>query len=217
MPGLPRPVHSKLNIADKEEPMRNRNRTSGNNENRTRGNVVREPARSRTHVARSGGLQPYTRNYVDWPAGRELMSYPVDMLRRFRHDMDRFFEDFSTSVRTGDRQTLSVWTPRTEMLEREGNLVVRVELPGLQKDDVKVSVWNDHLVIEGERRQDEEMRGRGYYESEWRYGRFYREIPLPESVDADQVKAHFMNGVLEIELPQSESAKERREVPIHTS
>jgi HSP20 family protein len=93
-------------------------------------------------------------------------------------------------------------------------MVVRVELPGLKREDVKVSIQNENLVIEGERRQDEEQKGRGYYESEWIYGRFYREIPLPESVNDTDVKASFKDGVLEVELPMPENAHERREIPI---
>ena len=72
-------------------------------------------------------------------------------------------------------------------------------------------------MIEGERRQDEEQRSRGYIESEWFYGRFYREIPLPESVNDADVKANFRDGVLEVELPIPENARERREIPIEAS
>ena len=71
-------------------------------------------------------------------------------------------------------------------------------------------------MIEGERRQNNEQQGTNYYESEWMYGRFYREIPLPESVDPGDVKANFNNGVLEITLPQPQSMAERREIPIES-
>jgi len=206
--------------------MNNRRRASRNDESRVargsepqRGNGLRrghapqsENLKVRNNVGRdTERIQPSPKNTIDWPAGNELMSYPVDVLRRFRHDMDRFFGDLG-SMRIGDR--MSVWSPRTEMFDREGKMIVRMELPGLVKEDVKISVTHDSLIIEGERRRDEEKRGHGYFESEWSYGRFHREIPLPETVEASDVKATFANGVLEIDLPQPKNVRERREVPI---
>jgi HSP20 family protein len=207
--------------------MKNRRRSAGNGQTRSsmeseqrespRGassrsespRVQATPVRSATST-----MKPYsTPSTVDWPMGRELMSYPLDMLRRVRSDMDRFFEDIG-SMGSGTRHHLTVWSPKAEMFDRNGRTVVRVELPGLEKDDVKVSVWNDRLVVEGERREEDEQRGRNYYRSEWSYGRFYREIPLPETVDASDVQGSFKNGVLEIELPQSSSSRQRREVTI---
>lgn len=134
------------------------------------------------------------------PSNREMMATPFEMMRRFTDQMDRMF----TSMMPGDSQRsgMSTWTPRTEMFERDDKMVVRVELPGTDKQDVRVSVTGDALVIEGDRRQNEEQQRRGFYRSEWTYGHFHREIPLPESVDPKDVHAKFANGVLEIEMPQ---------------
>jgi HSP20 family protein len=210
-----------------EEAMKNRRRNAGNGQ--TRSSSESEPreipnrAQSRGASSRvqmtarpsTSSMKPYaTGSTLDWPLGRELMTYPIDMLRRFRTDMDRFFEDMGSVRSSGGRQSMSVWSPRAEMFDRNGHTVVRVELPGLEKDDVKVSVWNDRLIVEGERREEDEQRGRDYYQSEWSYGRFYREIPLPETIDAPEVQASFKNGVLEIELPQSSSSHQRRQVTI---
>ncbi|HET9328468.1 MAG TPA: Hsp20/alpha crystallin family protein [Candidatus Eisenbacteria bacterium] len=210
--------------------MKNRRRNAGNGQ--TRSNLEPEqqhPQNPRRSMARGtssrvqANPRPSTspmRTYsstpqtaLDWPMGRELMTYPLDMLRRFRGDVDRFFEDFG-NVRSGGRRSMNVWSPRAEMFDRNGRTVVRVELPGLERDDVKVSVWNDRLIVEGERREDDEQRGRDYYQTEWTYGRFYREISLPESVEADEVTASFKNGVLEIELPQTQSSRQRRQINI---
>jgi len=183
------------------------------NPNRSKNRGVSSRVQMTTRPATSS-MRPYsTGSTVDWPLGRELMTYPMDMLRRFRTDMDRFFEDVG-NMRSSRQQSVSVWSPRAEMFDRNGHTVVRVELPGLEKDDVKVSVWNDRLVIEGERREEDEQRGRDYYQTEWTYGRFYRELPLPEMVDSSEVQASFKNGVLEIELPQSQSARQRRPITI---
>jgi HSP20 family protein len=80
-------------------------------------------------------------------------------------------------------------------------------------EDVKVEALDDALVIQGERKFEHEEKRKGVFRSE-RYGRFYREIPLPEGASADEAKAHFKNGVLEIELPVPERKSKRREIPI---
>lgn len=144
-----------------------------------------------------------------WPSNREMMTTPFEMMRRFTDQMDRMF----TSMMPGDTQRsgMSTWAPRTEMFERDDKMVVRVELPGTDKQDVRVSVMSDALVIEGDRRQNEEQQARGFYRSEWSYGHFHREIPLPESVDAKQVRAKFDNGVLEIEMPKPQQQSNVRQ------
>src|SRR2546427_469881 len=90
------------------------------------------------------------------------------------------------------------WAPAVEMLERNGQLVVRAELPGLSPDDVRIEVSSDgSLVIEGERRSEVEAEEEGgVYRSERIYGRFSRVIALPDGVDVDRAQARFDNGVL---------------------
>jgi len=207
--------------------MKNRRRNAGNGQNRSNIEPEQQQQSPRRTMARGvssrvqGTPRPSTtpmRNYstsqaIDWPLGRELMTYPLDMLRRFRSDVDRFFEDLGT-MRTGGSQSMTMWSPRAEMFDRNGRTVVRIELPGLERDDVKVSVWNDRLIIEGERRDEDDQQRRDYYQTEWSYGRFYREISLPEQVDPSEVMANFKNGVLEIELPQSQVTRQRREIEI---
>ena len=100
--------------------------------------------------------------------------------------------------------------------ERDNNLVVRAELPGLSNDDVKVKMTDEGLVIQGERKREREEKGEGWYRSERSYGQFYRLIPLPEGVNAEQAKARFENGVLEVSIPIPESRRSRRSIPIET-
>lgn len=177
--------------------------------------------RSGRDLSRQGGeLQRGPRfPLMSWPGSREFMAYPFEMMRRFSEDVDRFFGETGSMVggRSGDRGLMSIWTPRAEMFERDNRFVVRVELPGMQKEDVRVSVLNDTLIIEGERRQNEEQQRSGWYQSEWNYGRFQREIPLPETVDPSQVNARFTNGVLEVDMPQSQQANQRQEIQIQGS
>lgn len=144
---------------------------------------------------------------------------PLGMMNRMFQEMDRFFEDFGFGrnrlvprmrdlVGEGQRGLGAPWAPQIEVSEREGRLVICADLPGLRKEDVKVEVSEDALTIRGERR--EEHQRTGY--SERFYGNFYRRIPLPEVVDADDAQARFQNGVLEVSvpLPKRESGGRRQ-------
>ena len=100
----------------------------------------------------------------------------------------------------GNRE-LASWAPPVEVRERDGNLLVSAELPGLNKDEVKVEVTNEGLVIQGERKREREEERGGIHRSERSYGAFYRLIPLPEGANIEQAKAKFENGVLEVQVP----------------
>jgi HSP20 family protein len=144
-------------------------------------------------------------------------SSPFEIMRRFSEEMDRAFEDFGLSREWGEGRTgSSVWSPAVEVFERENNLIIRAELPGLTSDDVKVEMTDGGLVIQGERKYESEEKNEGWYRSERSYGRFYRLIPLPEGVNAERAKARFENGVLEISAPLPESKRSRRSIPIET-
>lgn len=116
----------------------------------------------------------------------------------------------------GGGERPSVWSPRIEVREKDNQLLVSADLPGLTKDDVKVEITDEGLVIQGERKQEHEERRGGFYHSERNYGRFYRVIALPEDASVDQAKAQFNNGVLEVSVPIPASERKRREIPIET-
>jgi HSP20 family protein len=154
---------------------------------------------------------------------------PFSFMRRFSEEMDRLFEDFGFGrgwlapsfgrdlfPRNFGELGQSAWSPQVEMFEREGQLVLRADLPGLSKDDVKVEVTDDAVTISGERRSEHEEKREGYYRSERSYGSFYRSIPLPEGVNADDANATFGNGVLEITMqaPQRQIERNSRRLEI---
>lgn len=127
-----------------------------------------------------------------------------------RDDLDELFEE--TFGRWWPRGEGAVkedrsWVPALDLYERDGDLVARVELPGLEKEDVHVTLENQVLTIEGERKVEEEVQEDDYYCCEQRYGKFYRALSLPPGIDEHQVTASFKNGVLEVKLPRSEKAK----------
>jgi len=104
----------------------------------------------------------------------------------------------------------SMWNPHIEVFERDGKLVITADLPGTKKGDVNVELHHDHVVIQGERRQDQTVNERGFYRSERSYGSFFRSIPLPKGVDGDSAKATFEDGVLRVEMKAPEQKKARQ-------
>ena len=148
-----------------------------------------------------------------------LPSSPFTLMRRLSDEMERMFEGFGgprllpkpwRGFEVGEGR----WTPDVEVFERKGELVVRADLPGLTKDDVKVEIADSELVIQGERKEEKEQKEKGYYACEHAYGAFYRSIPLPEGVKADEAKAAFKDGVLEITMPAKLPEKHGRRLEI---
>ncbi len=150
---------------------------------------------------------------------RELWLNPFSLMRRLSEEMDRAFAS-SLGLPAWGRSFADehgTWMPAVEVFERDNNLVVQAELPGMNKEDVKVEVTDEGLAIRGERRREHEEKREGYYRSERSYGRFYRVVPLPEGVDAEKSRAQFKDGVLQVEVPLPPSAQRKhREIPIKT-
>jgi HSP20 family protein len=143
----------------------------------------------------------------------ELFSLsPFTLMRRLTEDMDRMFSGFGGGGFA--TREMGPWAPPVEIREQDGNLVVSAELPGVNKEDVKVEVTSDGLVIQGERKFEREEERGGVRRSERAYGAFYREIPLPEGAEIDKAKAQYNNGVLEIRVPISAEQRKTREIPI---
>jgi len=121
-----------------------------------------------------------------------------------RDDMDRLFDVFF-GAQTQEMEDL--WRPAIDIEENNGNLMVRAEIPGMRKEDIKVSVKEDMLTISGERKRENETKEKTFHRIERSYGQFRRMIRLPATVDADKVKATYKDGVLNVTLPKPESMK----------
>lgn len=167
------------------------------------------------HIAQQGGPTGLSRerlwdSFPSWSPA-EFFSNPFAVMRRFSDDMDRSFGRFF-----GREGGHGFWSPAIEVSQHEGQLKVHAELPGLKPEEVRVEIANDQLVIQGERKSEQEEKNKGYYRSERRYGQFYRAIPLPEGADTENAKAQFNNGVLEVTLPVAEPKSNRRQIRIES-
>jgi len=136
---------------------------------------------------------------------------PFAMFDRFADEMDRIFDEFGfgrgwLAPRFG-RGSMSRsagvenWAPQLEVAERNNELVIRADLPGMKKDDISVDVADDAVTISGERKHEHEEQRGGVVRSERSYGSFCRVVPLPQGAMADQAKASFKDGVLEVTIP----------------
>lgn len=147
-----------------------------------------------------------------------MLANPFGFMRRFGEGMEQLFDDvgFGGLMPRGFDQ-MSRWTPQIEMFEREGQLHIRADLPGMNKDDVQIEVEDDAVILRGERREERREEREGMYRTEVSYGSFYREIPLPNNVDAENASANFREGVLEITMPMSQSEGRGRRLEIQDS
>ena len=143
---------------------------------------------------------------------------PFAMMRRFMEEMEQQWAPFGAG--RGEQGIAArggtAFAPPLEIFEREGHLVVRADLPGLTKEDVQVEVTDDSLTIAGERRSEHDTQHEGLFRSERHYGTFHRHIPLPEGVDAAQVKASFQDGVLEVTMPAPRPQARGRQIEVQS-
>lgn len=143
---------------------------------------------------------------------------PLEMMRGLEDDMDRLFQQFWGGGRRLARgrgsEAAQMWVPAVEIFERGGKLHVHADLPGMKKEDVKLAVEADQLVLQGERRSSHEESDQqgGYYHTECTYGSFYRAIPLPEGVDPATADASFKDGVLDVsfDAPKKQQGQSRQ-------
>jgi HSP20 family protein len=161
------------------------------------------------------------RELIPWTRGREVTSgrrveHP---LVAFQREMDRLFEDFwrgfDLPAFGGPERIAGSVSPRIGISEKDDQIVVSAELPGLDEKDVEVTLTDNVLSIRGEKKLEKEEKERGYTYTERSYGSFERRIPLDVEVLSDKVSATFKNGVLTVTLPKSpEERKHVRHIPV---
>lgn len=135
---------------------------------------------------------------------------PLDPFTLFRSTPMRFFEDPFTAFRpflpTEETMPFTAWTPLCDIYETDKELVLKMELPEMKKEDVHVTVENNLLTVRGERKFDEKLERENFHRIERHYGEFLRTFSLPAFVDGNKIFAEFNEGLLTVTLPKNTAA-----------
>jgi HSP20 family protein len=141
---------------------------------------------------------------------------PMNELFEVEKQFSRMFDDFEkrfgfkSGLEIDSEADNAVWSPLTDIYEDNDNFKLKLDLPGIEKDDVKITFSNNQISISGERKQETESDNHKYHRIERSYGKFYRSFDLPKDIEQDKITADFSNGQLTINIPKSETAKPRQ-------
>jgi HSP20 family protein len=128
--------------------------------------------------------------------------------------LDRFGRDIGNDFGFGTEGVI----PKVEVKEKDKKYIVRAEIPGMKESDISVTLRDNNLILEGERKVETEKEEEGTYRSEFTYGSFYRAIPLDEDVNANTVKAAYRDGILTVDLEKLETTTHKtKKIPIMKS
>jgi HSP20 family protein len=158
-------------------------------------------------------ILPWKREERQLPIRHDGESFPLLSLQ---NEMNRLFEDFwrnPFSMRPFERMWppgMSGFDPQVDISETDKEIKIEAELPGLDENDIDISISNNVLTIKGEKRGESEKKERNYYFAERSYGSFSRQFSLPSAVDEDKIEATFKKGVLNLTLPKRGDAVEQR-------
>jgi HSP20 family protein len=132
---------------------------------------------------------------------------PYRNLRTLEKEFDELFSSFGMPARESAEME---WMPSADVLETKDGYRIDVELPGVKKEDVKVDLSNDILTVQGEKKMEKEVKEGNVYRAERSYGTFLRSFRLPGAIESEKVKAEYRNGILQLSIPKSESAKTKQ-------
>lgn len=129
-------------------------------------------------------------------------------------DIQDIFDKFFPTGRELSRglSIVGYKSPAVELIDKNDKFIVRAELPGINKKDIKITAEIDSLTLEAEVKKEEDMNDKGYCYSERSYGSYYRTISLPSEISKDKAKASYKDGILEIELPKAKNKTEKKKV-----
>ena len=144
---------------------------------------------------------------VRWSPSREMTTLP--------NYFSRFFDDMfpSKGFYNEDLETAH-WFPRVDILDKDEEIVIKAELPGMEKEDIKIDVRDRVLTLKGERKYDNEVTDKNYYRRERAFGKFERSFDLPDGLDPEKIKADYKDGLLSVEIPKPEKVKPKK-ITIH--
>ena len=132
----------------------------------------------------------------------------------WQNEMNNLFDRFGRDMGTLDVD-LTDFSPRVEIKEKDKHYTVSAEVPGIKESDINVTLKDNNLILEGERKSEIKKEEEGYFSSEFSYGSFYRSIPLDEEVNPDTVKASYKDGILTVELDKVKATPQKTiKIPI---
>jgi HSP20 family protein len=147
---------------------------------------------------------------IRWSPANELDRVPADFFG-IQREINRVFDHFiQGGIRADEAVQASYWTPAVDIAEFENEYVVKMELAGVNKDDVKISLESNILTVKGEKKQEKDEKDMNVRHIERSYGSFQRSFTLPKRVKSDSIDAVFTEGVLSISLPKAEEAKPKQ-------
>jgi HSP20 family protein len=164
------------------------------------------PARPATPPGGRKQKKEETMAIVRWEPFRDLVGLQDRMNRLF----DESFRGLGRGASEDDWALGGAWAPVVDIYEREGTIVLKAELPGIDPKDVDIRLENNVLTLRGERRIDDEVKRESYHRVERAYGTFSRSFTLPSVVDQEKIKADYHDGVLTLSLPKREEAKPKQ-------
>lgn len=136
---------------------------------------------------------------------------PFRDLETIQKEMNRMFDSSLVRWPSRDAGLLEgAWSPAIDIYDSKDNVLVKADIPGMNKDEIEVSVHGDTLILKGQKKQEKETKEKDFVRTERFYGVFNRAIHLPGQVDADKVDATYKNGVLELVLPKKEESKPKQ-------
>jgi HSP20 family protein len=124
--------------------------------------------------------------------------------------MNRLFDDAGRGWRAEEPAATTTWSPAVDIFETEGEIVVKAELPGVDRKDIALHLENNVLTLKGERRFEKETKEENYHRIERAYGGFSRSFSIPATVDEEKIRADYRDGILKIALPKKEQAKPKQ-------
>ncbi len=136
-------------------------------------------------------------------------SSPLDLIEDLQSDLYRLFDSSLLNFPAND-QFQKNWLPHTDIHDMKDKLVIKTDLPGMEKEDIEVSIEGNTLFIKGEKKHEEKVQDSGCLRSERFFGHFERSLPLTEDIDTSKVDASFKNGVLTLNIPKHEGAKPKQ-------
>ena len=144
---------------------------------------------------------------VRWSPSRDMAT--------LHNYFDRFFDNTFTrgGFDNGDLE-LTHWYPMVDIIDKDNEIVIKAELPGMEKKDITIDIKDRILTLKGERKYDNEVNDKNYYRRERAFGKFERSFSLPDGLDPEKIKADYKDGLLSVEIPKPEKVKPKK-ITIH--